>query len=203
MVKNLKLSSSFSLFLVFLSVIVKSQTDTLYTISDKKISCFVSEIGESEISYLANKSVNKIATSDLKRILHKNGTSETFTINPKTKKVTQVGFNLFEEKTRNLIQKKAIKWGSEYLNCSFKNLSLNSTYVDWDLTYLLPGKDSILNIGLKSMYSIPLIEDREELFWSIKTNTKCENPRFNYNRSSNHQTILLNCISRLNSVSNP
>lgn len=204
MVKNLKLNSSFLLVLICLCSIIKAQTDTIYTTTNKKISCIVTEINDESISYLVNKSINQISILELTKITYKNGASEIFVKKSKNNPSKHIiGFDIYDEKTRNLIQKNASKWGAQYLNCSLNNLSLNSTYVDWDLTYLLPGNDSILNIGLKSMYSITYVEDREELFWSIKTNTKLDNPKFNYNRSSNHKQFFLNCISRLNSVSKP
>lgn len=203
MVKNLKLSNSLLCVFVCLCFSATSQTDTIYTSSEKKLSCTITEINDNSVSYLANKSVNKMAISQIKKIFYKNGTSEIFVQKPITPFTKSRGFNLSDENTRDLIQKQASKWGTEYLNCGFKDLSLNSTVVDWDITYLKLGNDSILTIGLKSFYSIPLIENREEVFWSIKTNTKFQNPRFNYNRSSNHETILLNCISRLNSVYKP
>ena len=171
-----------------------SQTDTLFTLKKEKISCKITEISGEYIEFSINGNPKKIETAKLEKIIFKNGLVETIEAKSQT-------FDLTSEKTREFIQANASKWGTKLLKCLFTKVSLNTTYIDWDQTYRELGNDSIFNISLKTFYAIPGIEDKEQIYWKVKTTSSLKNPTFYFMRSSDSMTSdasFLNCIHKLN-----
>lgn len=198
MQKDLRLNNLLSLLLFCFSANLFSQTDTLFTLKKEKISCHIIEISEESLIFRTNGNKDKIDINDLIQISFKNGIIEKF--EPKA-----IKFDLTNPTTRAIIQAKASQWGTQVLKCAFSNVSLNTTYVDWDQTYKQLGADSTVYIGLKTYYAVPGIEDKEQIYWKVKTTTSLITNTFYFIRVTDNMTsdaTFLNCIHKLNRANN-
>jgi hypothetical protein len=196
--KDLNLNKFYFILFFCFCANLFSQTDTIYTLKKEKISCKIIEISDEEIQYTINGSSKKIETFELEKVVFKNGTTEKI-------KAKKPPFDLKNEKTRELIQANATVWGTKLLKCVFSKVSLNTTYIDWDQTYNELNNDSIINIALKTYYALPGFEDKEQIYWKVKTTTSLKQPAFYYIRSSDAMTTdatFLNCLHKLNRPKN-